>query len=95
MILDKKTRDYGYLHNVFLRRGRLYLYSLVHLPRGRSEGWSSEIIRLSIMWLNSLNSANFAVYPSVHLKCVAHSFKFHSNWIHSLRYENILVRPRG
>ena len=42
-----------------------------------------------------VNTANFAVYPSVDLKGIAHSFKFHSNRIHSLRYENVLVRPQG
>ena len=39
---------------------------LSYLPHGSSEGWNSEIIRLSIMWLNSLNTANYAGFPSVH-----------------------------
>ena len=103
MILDKKPMDYGYLHNVFffyVEANFTYtdLYSLVQsylIYHGSSEGWSSEIIRLSIMWLNSLNTANFAVYPPVHLKGIAHSFKFHSNQIHSLRYKNVLVHPQG
>ena len=86
-LLDKKPQDYGYLHNVFyVEAGFLILISpiLSYLPHGSSEGWSSEFIRSSRTWLNSFNSANFAVYPSVHLKSIAHLFKFHSNRIHSL-----------
>ena len=93
-LLDKKPQDYGYLHNVFyVEAGFLILISpiLSYLPHGSSEGWSSEFIRSSRTWLNSFNSANFAVYPSVHLKSIAHLFKFHSKRFHSLRYENVLV----
>ena len=43
---------------VMYRPALLILISpiLSYLPPGTSEGWSSEIIRLSIMWLNSLNT---------------------------------------
>ena len=38
---------------------------LSYLPHGSSEGWDSQIIHLSIMWLNSLNTANSAGFPSI------------------------------
>ena len=57
---------------------------LYYLPHGSSEGWNSEIICLSIMWLNSLSTANFTGFLLVHLKAIAHSLSFIQNG--SIRY---------
>ena len=57
MILDKKKRDYGYLRNAFYVEAGFVIFIspiLFYLPHGSSEAWSSEFIRLSMMWLNSL-----------------------------------------
>ena len=52
----KITRDYGYLHNIiYLEAGFSYTHqsNLILSYHGSSEGWNSEIIRLSIMWFNA------------------------------------------
>ena len=57
MILDKKKRDYGYLRNAFYVEAGFVIFIspiLFYLPHGSSEAWSSEFIRLSMMWLNLL-----------------------------------------
>ena len=66
-------RRWLYLHSLF----HSYLYLPPMAVSGLSEGWNSELIRLSIMWLNSLKTTNSAVFPSVqgHSTLVQLSFK--------------------
>ena len=88
MILDKKhgIMDTSFdtpIMFFFLCRGRLYLYSLVQSYLI----YHMAVLKARVLRLSVYNVVKFVEH-------IRSSF-FHSNWIHSLRYEYVLVRPRG